>query len=220
MGNWCEWISNLYKVKLFSYYRPAAANGKWKAALVIVYLSQVTTAINTCMQIVHQLECVHLFVPCGNEPGQKSFRHLQMHFFRSNGGIRKTKKSSMSLHSFMQSRRSRARRRIWQRGSSAAAASSTLVPLIYTLSTASVAASPWNITRKAYKETVRKIRSVCLILDVLTRFCSCQCLESNELLEVRTSGVFLDWECNRWSPSDTEVVICVIVLYDDWSHKT
>ena len=151
----------------------------------------------TCMQIVHQLECVHLFVPCGNEPGQKSFRHLQMHFFRSNGGMRKIKRSSMSLHSLMQSRRSRARRRIRQRGSSVAAASSTLVPLIYTLSTASVAASPWNITRKAYKETVRKIRSVCLILDVLTRFCSCQCLESNELLEVRTSGVFLDWECNR-----------------------
>ena len=141
MGNWCEWISNLYKVKLFSYYRPAAANGKWKAALVIVYLSQVTTAINTCMQIVHQLECVHLFVPCGNEPGQKSFRHLQMYFFRSNGGIRKTKKSSMSLHSFMQSRRSRARRRIWQRGSSAAAASSTLLPLIRTHSFHSISGS-------------------------------------------------------------------------------
>ena len=95
----------------------------------------------TCMQIVHQLECVHLFVPCGNEPGQKSFRHLQMYFFRSNGGIRKTKKSSMSLHSFMQSRRSRARRRIWQRGSSAAAASSTLLPLIRTHSFHSISGS-------------------------------------------------------------------------------
>ena len=138
--------------------------------------------------------------------GQKSFRHLQIHSFRLNGGIRKIKRSSISLHSLMQSRRSRARRSILQRGSSAAAAmGSGVVPLPNfggkrTLSTASaVAASPWNTTRKAYKEIVRKTRTPLLILDAFTWFC-----RYISVFGIQWSrwtiylSIVLDWDCCGW----------------------
>ena len=204
MGNWCEWISDLYKVKLFSYYRPAAANGKWKAALVIVYLSQVTTTINilVCKLFISWSVSICLF-------------HVAM------SQVRRASDTCRCISSDQmgESERQRSHRCLYtvlcshadpEPGEESGRGGHQLLQhlqlfchwYVRTLSTASVAASPWNITRKAYKETVRKIRTVCLILDVLTRFCSCQCSEFNEVLEVSTSGVFLDWKCSRWSPSE------------------